>query len=357
MAKKKTVKKTSTKNNKKKATTKKKKTDVVQNDPVKDKKTIRGNIAYQTVGAKGEMMYVSPDVLVSWDKQPRKEVGDVETLLGQIKKVKRILQSLTVRRLENGDLQLLCGTRRLHCAKLAKLKTIPVQVFEKVDDDTALAWAVAENSSDSRHALSPLEQAAAFSALADLDEKGKPRVSFNQVGKMTGYSGQHVRTTITLLSTPKKIQEQLAAGKMSKMAALALAKADPEAQEALLDEIDEETTEREVQLRIKDYYADDDDDDDYDMPGTKKKSSAGGSSDMSIWRTKKEVRAQMKTLVMDIVEGEEEGGNFDDDRSALAGLFFCAGMLDNTNRLSEEFDKQFHAIEATIDWYDDEDDN
>jgi len=314
-----------------------------------------------TQGGKGGgvLLYVEPKQIQLWKDQPRKDIGDVTELLSSVRQHKKILQPLTCRRAKDGGIQLVCGTRRLYCAKEAGLKTVPVQVFDAIDDDTAMAWAVSENSGDSRTELKPLEQARVFERL----QKKSDKPSFNQIGKMCGYSGQHVRKTLQLLTAPVAIQKKLGDGSISKMAALAFSELDPNVQKGIIAQVDGDTTEHEVKDLANAYIRQKMDEEGEESVGPANPKSAtrpggAGGVELSVWRSKSEIRKQIENSVIDVVESRENLAKEkkpDESRLIpilcyLAGMFFCAGMIESLDYKSKEFDRAFKRVESTLEW-------
>jgi ParB family chromosome partitioning protein len=141
-----------------------------------------------------------------------------------------ILQPLIVRPLTEGTYELIAGERRWRAAQLAGLRTVPVIVRSAGRQDS-LEWALIENIQ--REDIAPLECARAYRRL--VDEFG---LTQEEVADKVGKSRSAVANTLRLLRLPEKIQDALAAGKISEGHARAILGAGGEAaQLALFDKI------------------------------------------------------------------------------------------------------------------------
>ena len=61
---------------------------------------------------------------------PRKDFGEMDELSASVKE-KGVIEPVVVKRLDNGDFELIAGERRLRAAKSAGLKKIPCQVYSE----------------------------------------------------------------------------------------------------------------------------------------------------------------------------------------------------------------------------------
>jgi ParB family chromosome partitioning protein len=149
--------------------------------------------------------------------QPRREF-DEQAMLELAQSVERegIIQPIIVRRVAQGDFQIIAGERRWRAASLAGLTEVPVIVRE-ADDQKVLELAIVENIQ--REDLNPIELAFAFERMAA--ELG---LSHEEIGAKTGKDRATVTNSIRLLHLPKQVQDMVSARKLSPGHARALLK-------------------------------------------------------------------------------------------------------------------------------------
>lgn len=142
-----------------------------------------------------EQIEVNPD-------QPRKnfDAADLNDLKESIK-VHGLIQPITVRRMAEGQYQLISGERRWRASKLAELKEIPA--FIRVANDAEMMeMALVENTH--RADLNPIEIAITYKRLKD---------EFNLTDQALSERVESSRTAITnyvgLLRLPEEIQKAL----------------------------------------------------------------------------------------------------------------------------------------------------
>jgi ParB family chromosome partitioning protein len=135
-----------------------------------------------------------------------------------------------VRKIGDGNYELVMGERRWRASQRAGLEYIPAIVRETPDTDM-LRDALLENLH--RQQLDPLEEAAAYQQL--LDDFG---ATHEQLAQKIGRSRPHISNTLRLLNLPPVVQKRLAAGVISAGHARALLSLDdPQAQERLAQRI------------------------------------------------------------------------------------------------------------------------
>jgi ParB family transcriptional regulator, chromosome partitioning protein len=164
-------------------------------------------------------------------RQPRRTFDEeaLEELAASITEV-GLLQPVVVRKLSEGNFELVMGERRWRASQQAGLDYIPAIVRETPDTDM-LRDALLENLH--RQQLDPLEEAAAYQQL--LDDFG---ATHEQLAQKVGRSRPHISNTLRLLNLPPGVQKRLAAGTISAGHARALLGLDnPQAQERLSDRI------------------------------------------------------------------------------------------------------------------------
>lgn len=116
-------------------------------------------------------------------------------------KAQGIIQPITVRRLAEGQYQLISGERRLQASKLAGLETIPAYI-RTANDEQMLEMALIENIQ--RADLNPIEVALGYQRL--MEEVG---LNMDQVGVKVGKNRATVNNYLRLLKLPAEIQAGL----------------------------------------------------------------------------------------------------------------------------------------------------
>ncbi len=164
-------------------------------------------------------------------RQPRRTFDEeaLEELAASITEV-GLLQPVVVRKLSEGNYELVMGERRWRASQRAGLSFIPAIVRETPDTDM-LRDALLENLH--RQQLDPLEEAAAYQQL--LDDFG---ATHEQLAQRVGRSRPHISNTLRLLNLPPGVQKRVAAGVISAGHARALLSLDDSlAQERLAQRI------------------------------------------------------------------------------------------------------------------------
>jgi ParB family transcriptional regulator, chromosome partitioning protein len=164
-------------------------------------------------------------------RQPRRTFDEdaLEELAASITEV-GLLQPVVVRKIGDGNYELVMGERRWRASQRAGLEYIPAIVRETPDNDM-LRDALLENLH--RQQLDPLEEAAAYQQL--LDDFG---ATHEQLAQKIGRSRPHISNTLRLLNLPPAVQKRVAAGVISAGHARAiLSLDDPQAQERLAQRI------------------------------------------------------------------------------------------------------------------------
>jgi ParB family chromosome partitioning protein len=137
--------------------------------------------------------------------QPRRvfDPDEIEALAQSVRN-QGVLQPILVRRVsvDPPRYELVAGERRWRAAQAARLHEIPA-VVKDLSDREALEAALVENIQ--RQDLSPLEEAEAFSRLAE--EFGHTQEA---IGQALGKSRAHVANTIRLLGLPDAVKDMLA---------------------------------------------------------------------------------------------------------------------------------------------------
>jgi len=141
-------------------------------------------------------------------RQPRTEFDEnaLAELAASIR-TQGIIQPLLVRRLPDGEYELVAGERRLRAAERAGLTHVPVFVRD-ISDRESLELALVENVQ--RDDLSPLEEATAYQRL--MSEFGHTQ---EQIAERVGKSRPAVANSLRLLRLPDSIKQDLARGRLS----------------------------------------------------------------------------------------------------------------------------------------------
>jgi ParB family chromosome partitioning protein len=140
---------------------------------------------------------ISPDA-----NQPRKRFKD-DTLRELAESIKNhgIIQPLVVKRLKNGNYQIIAGERRYRAAIIAGLSEVPVIVRE-LSDLKAREISLIENLQ--REDLNPIEEAEAMKELM-LNYK----LTQEDIAQKLGKARPSIANTLRLLNLPEKVQELL----------------------------------------------------------------------------------------------------------------------------------------------------
>ena len=139
--------------------------------------------------------------------QPRSHFDDkkLEELITSIEE-HGVLQPVVVQKADSGY-ELIVGERRWRASKKLGLKKIPA-VIREVNDAESLEIAIIENIH--RHDLNPLEEAEAYSRLAN-----EFALTQEMVAKKVGKSRTAVANTLRLLKLSRNIKEDLISEKIS----------------------------------------------------------------------------------------------------------------------------------------------
>jgi len=173
-----------------------------------------------------------------FDKEALQELSDSITVQG-------IIQPITVRKLSDGEYQLISGERRFQASKLAGLERIPAYV-RTANDQQMLEMALIENIQ--RENLNALEIAHSYQRLlAECDLKQE------QLGDRVGKNRTTVNNYLRLLKLPPDIQAGIRDQKISMGHARALINIeDVDKQLAIFKKVvEEELSVRKVEALVK----------------------------------------------------------------------------------------------------------
>lgn len=170
------------------------------------------------------MIFANPD-------QPRREF-DEESLLELSSSIQTfgLIQPISLRKMAEGNYQIIAGERRYKAAKLAGLTRIPAYI-KTAEDDSVMEMALIENIQ--REDLNAIEIALAFQKLLEIYSLTQEKLS-ERLGKKRATIANYLR----LLKLPAEIQIGLKNKKIDVGHAKALISIeDPEIQLALYEEI------------------------------------------------------------------------------------------------------------------------
>lgn len=148
--------------------------------------------------------------------QPRKEFDD-ETLneLAQSIKQQGVITPITVRRMADGEYQLIAGERRLRASQLAGLKEMPAYI-RVATDSQMMEMALVENIQ--RADLNAMEVALAYQNLID-----ECHLTHDQLSEKVGKNRSTITNYLRLLTLPAETQLALSSNTISMAHARALA--------------------------------------------------------------------------------------------------------------------------------------
>lgn len=142
-----------------------------------------------------DQIHANPD-------QPRRDF-DPESLAELADSLREIgiIQPITLRKIKDGDYQIIAGERRFRAAGIAGLKTIPAYI-RTADDENVMAMALIENIQ--REDLNSMEVALACQNLLEVYKMTQEQLS-SRIGKNRATIANYIR----LLKLPAEIQVAL----------------------------------------------------------------------------------------------------------------------------------------------------
>ena len=183
--------------------------------------------------------------------QPRREFTEdkIKELAESIKQ-NGLLQSITVRDMDNGFYELIAGERRLRALKYLEYPTTKAIVKELTNEQMA-TLALIENIQ--REELTPIEEAYAYQELLSINN-----LTQDELAKSLGKTQATVANKLRLLKLCSKVVDAINSKRITERHGRAMVKLDPSAQEKILNQIltqslnVSQTEERiETYLRIK----------------------------------------------------------------------------------------------------------
>ncbi len=142
-----------------------------------------------------DQIHANPD-------QPRRDFDQesLEELAESLREI-GIIQPITLRKINEGDYQIIAGERRFRAAGIAGLKTIPAYI-RTADDENVMAMALIENIQ--REDLNSMEVALACQNLLEVYNMTQEQLS-TRIGKKRATIANYIR----LLKLPAEIQVAL----------------------------------------------------------------------------------------------------------------------------------------------------
>ena len=142
-----------------------------------------------------DQIHANPD-------QPRRDFDQesLEELAESLREI-GIIQPITLRKMAEGDYQIIAGERRFRAAGIAGLKTIPAYI-RTADDENVMAMALIENIQ--REDLNSMEVALACQNLLEVYNMTQEQLS-SRIGKKRATIANYIR----LLKLPAEIQVAL----------------------------------------------------------------------------------------------------------------------------------------------------
>ncbi len=175
-----------------------------------------------------QILFIELEGIQSNPYQPRKEFDPAElNELAESIKQKGIIQAITVRKLDDGNYELISGERRLRACKIAGIEKIPAFVLDVSSKEDLLEIALIENIQ--RANLNSIEIADGYKRLID-----ECNLKQEEVALKVGKSRSAVANTLRLLSLPPEIKLSIKKGEISEGHARAILAMDNDVDRLLL---------------------------------------------------------------------------------------------------------------------------
>ncbi|PKN66311.1 MAG: hypothetical protein CVU57_06470 [Deltaproteobacteria bacterium HGW-Deltaproteobacteria-15] len=191
---------------------------------------------------------VSVDSLVI-DYHPRKNLGDLKSLMGSIKR-DGLLEPLLAYEMEDGKVALIDGYRRLAAAKEFGWKEVPCVIRKKMSQRDAAHLSYVKNAE--RNAFDPIE--IAFHLKAMMDRFGYSMRDLD----LKGYgSAASISLKLKLLDVAAPVQEKISAGELSVAHGIQIAKLPTHKEQERMAKrvIDEDLTAKRTERQISRYLS------------------------------------------------------------------------------------------------------
>ena len=169
---------------------------------------VGGTIAASQVSSNGLFSEILLAKVVSSPYQARTEFdeGEIKSLADSISS-EGLLQPVLVRRLKDGNYELLAGERRVRACRLLGLKKI-IACVQDASDASAAAKGLIENIH--RMNLNPVEEARGISNMME-----NFRLTQDEISKRLGRPRSSIANSLRLLKLPKEVQGYISSGLIS----------------------------------------------------------------------------------------------------------------------------------------------
>lgn len=162
--------------------------------------------------------------------QPRIEFDDSKIIeLAESIKQNGLLQSITVRELDDGLYELIAGERRLRALNYLQMPTTKA-IVKKLTDEQMATLSLIENIQ--REGLNPIEEAQAYQKLLEINN-----ITQQELAKSLGKKQATVANKIRLLKLSKKVINAIRSKKITERHGRAMVKLDNDLQEKILQQI------------------------------------------------------------------------------------------------------------------------
>jgi ParB family chromosome partitioning protein len=227
---------------------------------------------------------------------------------------KGVIQPITVRRVAEGNYELISGERRVRASQEAGLKIIPAYIIRVSSDEEMLELALVENLQ--REHLNPIEIAVSYQRLID-----ECRLTQEEVAQKIGKDRTTVTNFLRLLKLPERIKDSVRKDEISMGHARALITLpDERAQLRVHDRIMKQgLSVRKVEALVKDFGK---------KPAKKHTAGSSGRSDDSFQSIETRLRQSLGTKVT-IRKSQNGGGE-------IVIEYYNPGDLDRLLELLEE---------------------
>lgn len=189
---------------------------------------IHANVTEMNPQGDEQILFISLESIKANPYQPRKDFdsSELNDLTESIKQ-KGVIQAITVRRLDDGNYELISGERRLRASKLAGIDKIPAFVLDVSSKEDLLEIALIENIQ--RADLNAIEVAEGYKRLID-----ECSLKQDEVAGKVGKSRSAVANTLRLLTLPEEIKQSIQKGELSEGHARQIVAIDNEVDQLLL---------------------------------------------------------------------------------------------------------------------------
>lgn len=185
------------------------------------------NITELNPQADQQILFIETGSIKTNPYQPRKDFDTAEMNdLAESIRQKGIIQAITVRKLDDGNFELISGERRLRAARIAGLEKIPSFIMDVSAKEDLLEIALIENIQ--RANLNAIEVAEGYQRLIT-----ECSLKQEEISEKVGKSRSAVANTLRLLSLPQEIKTSIQRGEITEGHARAILALDNEVDQVL----------------------------------------------------------------------------------------------------------------------------